>query len=98
MDMLEYQGRKLIARHGVAGPEGRRPPRSTRPSPRRSDRLPARREARVLIGGPGKAGGIKVAKDRDEARAHAKAIIGMGIRGFTVHEVWIEEASDIAQE
>ena len=44
----------------------------------------------MLIGGRGKAGGIKVAKDRDEAREHAEAILGMDIRGHTVHEVWIE--------
>ena len=55
-------------------------------------------KAQVQIGGRGKAGGIKVAKDRDEAEEHAKAILGMDIRGLTVHEVWIEEASDIAAE
>ncbi len=52
----------------------------------------------------GKAGGIKVAKDVEEARAHADAIIGMDICGprgegpFRVHEVWVEEASDIDAE
>ena len=55
-------------------------------------------KAQVLIGGRGKAGGIKVAKDRDEAEEHARAILGMDIRGFTVHEVWVEAASDIAAE
>ena len=52
----------------------------------------------MLIGGRGKAGGIKVAQDRDEAEEHASAILGMDIRGFTVHEVWVEAASDIASE
>lgn len=52
----------------------------------------------MQIGGRGKAGGIKVAKDRDEARAHAEAILGMDIRGLTVRELWIEAASDIAAE
>ena len=52
----------------------------------------------MLIGGRGKAGGIKVANDRSEAEAHARAILGMDIRGFTVHEVWVEAASDIAAE
>src|SRR5439155_1097960 len=51
-------------------------------------------KAQVLIGGRGKAGGIKLAADRDEARAHAEAILGMDIRGHTVHELWIEKASD----
>jgi succinyl-CoA synthetase beta subunit len=55
-------------------------------------------KAQVLIGGRGKAGGIKIAKDADEARQHAEAILGMDIRGHTVHEVWLEEASDIAEE
>ena len=52
----------------------------------------------MQIGGRGKAGGIKVAQDEDEARAHADAILGMDIRGLTVHEVWVEEASEIEAE
>jgi succinyl-CoA synthetase beta subunit len=52
----------------------------------------------VQIGGRGKLGGIKVAKARDEARQHAGAILGMEIRGLRVHEVWIEEASQIEAE
>src|SRR5207237_3911258 len=55
-------------------------------------------KAQVQIGGRGKAGGIKVANDRDEAEAHAKAILGMDIRGLTVKELWIEAASEIASE
>jgi len=55
-------------------------------------------KAQVLIGGRGKAGGIKLANDRREAEEHARAILGMDIRGFTVHEVWVEQASDIAAE
>ena len=48
-------------------------------------------KAQVLIGGRGKAGGIKLAKDRDEADASTPTtILGMDIRGFTVHEVWVE--------
>jgi succinyl-CoA synthetase beta subunit len=52
----------------------------------------------VRIGKRGKAGGIKLASDREEAQKHADAILGMDIRGFTVHDLWIEEASDIAAE
>jgi succinyl-CoA synthetase beta subunit len=52
----------------------------------------------VAIGKRGKAGGIKIAKDADEAREHAEAILGMDIRGFTVHDLWIEQASEIASE
>src|SRR6185369_5101687 len=50
------------------------------------------------IGGRGKAGGVKLAKDRAEAEQYASSILGMDIKGFTVHEVWIEAASDIASE
>ncbi len=52
----------------------------------------------MLIGGRGKAGGIKLANDRKEAEEHARAILGMDIRGFTVHRLWVEQASDIAAE
>ena len=55
-------------------------------------------KAQVRIGGRGKAGGIKVANDEAEARNHAGAILGMDIKGFTVHELWVEEASDIDAE
>src|SRR5204863_2192015 len=55
-------------------------------------------KAQVLIGGRGKAGGIKLAKDRHEAEQYAQAILGMDIRGFTVHELYVEKASDIAEE
>jgi succinyl-CoA synthetase beta subunit len=52
----------------------------------------------VGIGGRGKAGGIKVAGDRHEARRHAAAILGMDIRGFTVHELYVDKASEIDEE
>ena len=55
-------------------------------------------KAQVQIGGRGKAGGIKVANDAAEVEAHAKSILGMDIKGLTVHEVWIEPASEIAAE
>jgi succinyl-CoA synthetase beta subunit len=55
-------------------------------------------KAQVQIGGRGKAGGIKVASDEDEARSHAQAILGMDIRSLTVHELWVEQASQIDAE
>ncbi len=55
-------------------------------------------KAQVQVGGRGKAGGIKLANDADEARRHATDIIGMDIKGHTVEVVWIEHASDIAEE
>jgi succinyl-CoA synthetase beta subunit len=99
MDLLEYQGKQLFARHGIAVPPGQ-PAQTVDEALAAADEVgfPCVVKAQVLIGGRGKAGGIKVARDRDEARAHAESILGMDIRGFTVHEVWIEAASDIAEE
>ena len=99
MDLLEYQGKQLFARHGVPVPSGE-PATTVEQAVAAADRIgyPCVVKAQVQIGGRGKAGGIKVAKDQDEARQHAEAIIGMDIKGFTVHEVWIEAASDIAEE
>ena len=99
MDLLEYQGKQLFARHGVPVPSGA-PATTLEQAVAAADEIgyPCVIKAQVLIGGRGKAGGIKVAQDRDEAEAHARAILGMDIRGFTVHEVWIEGASDIAEE
>src|SRR5436305_15287376 len=99
MDLLEYQGKQLFARHGVPVPNGK--PASTvdeAVTAAQEIGFPCVVKAQVLIGGHGKPGGIKVAKDSDEARAHVTAILGMDIRGHTVHELWIEEASDIAEE
>ena len=99
MDLLEYQGKQLFAKHGVAVPEGR-PAITPQEAREAAEELgfPVVVKAQVLIGGRGKAGGIKLANDADEAEAHAKAILGMDIRGLTVHELWIERASKIAAE
>src|SRR4051794_9200087 len=99
MDLLEYQGKQLFARHGVSVPEGQ-PAATVDEALAAADAIgyPCVVKAQVLIGGRGKAGGIKVAKDRDEARDAAEAILGMDIRGHTVAELWIEQASDIAEE
>jgi succinyl-CoA synthetase beta subunit len=99
MDLLEYQGKQLFARHGVPVPTGK-PARTAEEAVAAADEIgyPCVVKAQVQIGGRGKAGGIKVAKDRAEAEEHAQAILGMDIRGLTVHEVWIEGASEIASE
>jgi len=99
MDLLEYQGKQLFARHGVPVPNGV-PATTVEQAVAAADELgyPCVVKAQVLIGGRGKAGGIKLANDRTEAEEHARAILGMDIRGFTVHEVWVEQASDIAAE
>jgi succinyl-CoA synthetase beta subunit len=99
MDLLEYQGKQLFAKHGVPVPTGKNAHTVDEAVAAADDvGFPAVVKAQVLIGGRGKAGGIKVAKDKDELERHAANIIGMDIRGFTVHEVWIEEASDIELE
>src|SRR4249920_529372 len=99
MDLLEYQGKQLFARHGVPVPDGR-PARTVEEAVAAAEEIgyPCVVKAQVQIGGRGKAGGIKVAKDKAEAEEHASAILGMDIRGLTVHELWIEAASDIAAE
>jgi succinyl-CoA synthetase beta subunit len=99
MDLFEHQAKELFARHGVAVPRGR-----VAWSPEEAAAVAAELggtvavKAQVQIGGRGKAGGIKLAADPAEARAHAERIIGMDIRGHTVRRVLVEEASDIAAE
>jgi succinyl-CoA synthetase beta subunit len=99
MDLLEYQGKQLFARHGVPVPDGA-PATTVEQAVAAADELgyPCVVKAQVLIGGRGKAGGIKLANDRREAEEHARAILGMDIRGHTVHELWVARASDIAAE
>lgn len=55
-------------------------------------------KAQVLVGGRGKAGGVKLAKTPEEAREHASKILGMDIKGHIVHKVLVDPASNIAQE
>jgi succinyl-CoA synthetase beta subunit len=99
MDLLEYQGKQLFSKHGVTVPDGR-PATSVQEAVEAAEELgyPVVIKAQVLIGGRGKAGGIKLAKDRAEAEEHATAILGMDIRGFTVHELYVEKASEIDEE
>src|SRR3954449_343020 len=99
MDLLEYQGKQLFARHGVPVPTGT-PATTVEEAVAAADEIgyPCVVKAQVQVGGRGKAGGIKVAQNRTEAEEHATAILGMDIKGHTVHEVWIEAASDIASE
>jgi succinyl-CoA synthetase beta subunit len=99
MDLLEYQGKQLFARHGVPVPDGR-PARTVEEAVAAAEEIgyPCVVKAQVQIGGRGKLGGIKVCADRAQAQASAEAILGMDIRGLTVHEVWIEGASQIDSE
>ena len=99
MDLLEYQGKQLFARHDIPVPDGRHA-RTVDEAVAAAKEIgfPCVIKAQVKIGGRGKAGGIKVATNEEEAREHADAILGMDIRGFTVHELWVEGASEIAAE
>jgi succinyl-CoA synthetase beta subunit len=99
MDLLEYQGKQLFARHDIPVPNGR-PATTVDEAVAAADAIgyPCVVKAQVQIGGRGKLGGIKVANDKDEAREHSSNILGMDIRGLTVHELWIEEASQIEAE
>ncbi len=99
MDLLEYQGKQLFSKHGVPVPDGR-PASTVEEAVAAGEDMgyPVVVKAQVLIGGRGKAGGVKLAKDKTELEEHANAILGMDIRGFTVHELYIEKASDIDEE
>jgi succinyl-CoA synthetase beta subunit len=99
MDLLEYQGKQLFARHGVPVSAGA-PATTVDEAVAAADEIgyPVVVKAQVLIGGRGKAGGIKLADDREAVKEHATNILGMDIRGHTVHELWIEKASDIESE
>jgi succinyl-CoA synthetase beta subunit len=105
MDLLEYQGKQLFAKHGIAVPSGEVAD-TVEEAVAAAERIgyPCAIKAQVLIGGRGKAGGIKIAQNADEAREYAGAIIGMDIVGphgegpFRVDQVWVEGGSDIAAE
>jgi succinyl-CoA synthetase beta subunit len=105
MDLLEYQGKQLFAKHGIAVPSGE-VAANVDDAVAAAERIgyPCAIKAQVLIGGRGKAGGVKIAKDVDEARRYASDIIGMDITGphgegpFRVDSVWVEGGSDIAEE
>jgi succinyl-CoA synthetase beta subunit len=99
MDLLEYQGKQLFAKHGVPVPNGK-PAKTVDAALAAADDLgyPVVVKAQVLVGGRGKAGGVKLAKDRAEVEQHAGAILGMDIKGHTVHELYIEAASEIDEE
>src|SRR3954451_3004547 len=96
MDLLEYQGKQLFARQGIPVPTGK-PATTVDEAVAVAGEIgyPCVVKAQVQIGGRGKLGGIKVANDESEAREHATNILGMDIKGLTVHEVWVEQASQI---
>ncbi len=99
MDLFEYQAKQLFQRFGV--------PVSLGEVATTADEAKAIAEkiggvtvvkAQVKIGGRGKAGGVKVAKTPDDARANAEQILGMDIKGHTVHRVLVDPGADIKEE
>jgi succinyl-CoA synthetase beta subunit len=99
MDLLEYQGKQLFAQYEIPVSPGHAV-FTVQEAVEAADRIgyPVVVKAQVHVGGRGKAGGIKVADDADEVRRHAVNILGMEIKGHVVETLWIEKASDIAEE
>jgi len=99
VDLFEHQAKELFAAYGVPVPTGRI---ATTPDEAKAiaEELTGRVvvKAQVKTGGRGKAGGVKVADDAADAEQKSQAILGMDIKGHTVHKVLVEQASDIAEE
>ncbi|MBN6036454.1 ADP-forming succinate--CoA ligase subunit beta [Amycolatopsis sp. 195334CR] len=99
MDLYEYQARDLFAAHGVpvlSGAVAHTPEEAHATAAEIGGQVVVK--AQVKTGGRGKAGGVKLADTADEAKEKAQAILGMDIKGHTVHRVLVAEASDIAEE
>ncbi len=99
MDLFEYQGKQYFAKFGIPVSAGG--PADTVDEAVKvaeSAKYPVVVKAQVQVGGRGKAGGIKLANNADEVKLHAGNILGMDIKGHVVKRLWIEHASDIAEE
>ena len=99
MDLFEYQGKEFFAEYGMPVSPGRIA-FSVDEAVAAAEELgaPVMVKAQVHTGGRGKAGGVKFAADIDAVREHAGNILGLDIKGHIVQRVWIEKASDIAEE
>ena len=102
MDLFEYQARDIFEKHGVPVLAGivATTPQEARAAAEHllADGGVVVVKAQVKAGGRGKAGGVKLARSAEEAQAHAAAILGMDIKGHTVHRVMIAAGADIAEE
>ena len=100
MDLFEYQGKQFFASFGIPVSKGEAVETvdDAVAAAERIGEFPVVIKAQVQVGGRGKAGGIKLANDVDEVRTHATNILGMDIKGHVVKVLWIEVASDIAEE
>jgi len=99
VDLFEYQARELFAKHGVPVLKGivATTPEEAKAAAEEIGGLTVIK-AQVKTGGRGKAGGVKLAKSPEEAYEHAKAILGMAIKGHPVHRVLVADGADIAEE
>ena len=99
MKLHEYQAKRIFGKYGVPVPQGEV---ATTPEEARAiaERIggPVVVKAQVLVGGRGKAGGVKLAKTPEEAEERAREILGMDIKGLTVKKVLIDPAADIQDE
>jgi succinyl-CoA synthetase beta subunit len=99
VDLYEHQARDVFAAHGVPVPRGAVADTAAEAADRaRELDGPVVVKAQVKTGGRGKAGGVQLARTPEEAQEKAAAILGMDIKGHTVHRVLVTEASDIAEE
>ena len=99
MDLFEYQGKQYFARYDIPVSKGDVAVTVDQAvAAADAAGYPVVVKAQVQVGGRGKAGGIKLANNADEVRTHAGKILGMDIKGHVVKRVWVENASDIAEE
>ena len=99
MDLFEYQARDLFEAHQIpvlAGAVATTPEAAEAAAAKMGGKVVVK--AQVKIGGRGKAGGVKLAENAADAKEKAKAILGMDIKGHTVHQVMIAQAAPIAAE
>jgi succinyl-CoA synthetase beta subunit len=99
VDLMEYQAKELFARHDVPVSMGT-VVENAEDARAAAEQLGGRVvvKAQVKVGGRGKAGGVKLAADPDDAVAKAGEILGMDIKGHTVHRVLVAPTADIAEE
>ncbi len=99
MDLYEYQGKQYFARYGIPISKGGVAD-TVDEAVAQADAsgYPVVIKAQVKVGGRGKAGGVKLADNAEEARFHAGNILGLDIKGHVVKRLWVEHASDIAKE
>ena len=99
MNLHEYQSKRIFANYGIAIPQGdiaETPAEAQAIAEKLGGKVVVK--SQVLVGGRGKAGGIKLATSAEEAKERAAEILGMDIKGLTVKKVLVDEASDIATE